>query len=55
MTETIYRFNCNGNTIEHKVTLTENNLNRIIPAIITILQAEWQEEAIEQAFSEYLK
>lgn len=55
MTEVIYRFDSEGNVIEHKVTLTENNLNRITPAIITMLRAEWQEEAIEQAFSEHLK
>lgn len=55
MTEVIYRFESNKNIIEHRVRLTENNLNIIIPAIITILRAEWQEDAIEQAFREHLK
>jgi len=55
MAEVVYRFESEENIIEHKVTFTENDLNRIIPAIITILRAEWQEEAIEQAFREYLK
>jgi len=55
MAEVIYRFESERNIIEHKVTLTENNLSTIIFAIITTLRAEWQEEAIEQALKEYLK
>ena len=54
MAEVIYRFESEQNIIEHKVTLNENNLSSIIPAIITILRAEWQEEAIEQALRQYL-
>ena len=55
MAEVIYRIKINRNIIEHRAKLTENHLNEIIPATITVLRAEWQEEAIEQALKEYLK
>lgn len=55
MIELIYRISNNVRTIEHKTTLPEDNLNVIMSGIITILRAEWQEEAIEQVLTELLK
>ena len=54
MIEIIYKFaNFNGNTIEHKATIYEDNVDNVIHGTISVIQSEWGETATEQAIKRY--